>query len=87
MPCVYCYCVRFHGPGICHVCIATVLDSVDQVYVMCVLLLCLIPWTRYMPCVYCYCVRFHGPGICHVCIATVLDSMDQVYAMCVLLLC
>ena len=54
MSCVYCYCVRFHGPGICHVCIATVLDSMDQVYVciatvldsmdqvyvMCVLLLC-----------------------------------------------
>ena len=38
MSCVYCYCVRFRGPGICHVCIATVLDSVDQVYVMCVLL-------------------------------------------------
>ena len=40
MSCVYCYCVRFHGPGICHVCVASVLDSVDQVYVMCVLLLC-----------------------------------------------
>ena len=40
MSCVYCYCVRFHGPGICHVCIANALDSMDQVYAMCVLLLC-----------------------------------------------